>query len=350
MSYTAGELVACPTLQTRLDDMFNTCNPLAIREPMPLFEFLMSPVNQKGLEQALVPGSDGKIRTVQVKYKSRLQESAVASNQSNPNCTASTFRTDKYTNYTVDTTANEQIEGKFDINDLINSCESNENYMAEEIMRMMDALVRKVATKTTTQAVALYGKYADNVVGVSGDFLEVATLRTGTTDQPNAFALQKIRRAVEKTNYCAPYVVFSGETLQNYMELMKNGCCAEYGLDLGGILSQYNFASVYDMRIEDAMDTAQALMVQTGALQLIRWNLFRGARGINEVITENYKQTVLFDRTGLPIDAVFKLDCGVMHIILTATTVVKGMPNDMFDASDRLTGVNFVNRIKVVNS
>lgn len=85
--------------------------------------------------------------------------------------------------------------------------------------------------------------------------------------------------------------------------------------------------------------------------QMITWNLFQGTRGLNTILTETYSQQVIFSpRTGLPIDVMMKVDCGTLHIVMTATTKLVGLPNDLFPVDDIYQNVNFVNEIKVVNS
>lgn len=352
MSYTTGELVACPTLQSQLNDHFETCDPQFIGEPMPHFEFVMSAPNRGPLEQLVSPGN-GKTRTVQLKYRQRISESDVSANQTNPTCVATTFRGDRWIDYSIDTTQNQQVESKIPISELIESCTDNGMYWQETMQMMVNALERKVATQTAVEAVALNGRWGSLVDGVNGsDQLEVRTLRSGSTDELYPYAMEEIDMALRQSGYCNAPVVFGGSTLWKYARRMEKGCCSETGVDLGAIFAEYNKAFLYDYRIAEQLGgNAYNLAVMAGATQMITWNLFQGTRGLNTILTETYSQQVIFSpRTGLPIDVMMKVDCGTLHIVMTATTKLVGLPNDLFPVDDIYQNVNFVNEIKVVNS
>lgn len=355
MSYTVSDFVACPTIQRELNEHFAiNQQPEYMREPMPFFEYVMSPANRGTLSQEVNPG-DSKVRTVRVRYNRRMLESTVAQNQTNPTCTASTVEGDAYTDYTIDTTKNFQIERKINLVDLIDRCQRNEDYYVSLIRRMINALVTRVATQTALEGYALAGEWGSDVnatTTVTNDQLIVNTLKAGSTDDLAPFTLQKIQVAAQQTGYSDAFATFGGTTLKMYLERMMSGCCSDDGVDLGNLQSRFGFAGAYDRRIASVMGgEAYSLMIMRGALQMLTYNLFEGMTGLNVIESPTYNQRVIVDPiSGLPIDMVTKYDCGALHIVMTATTKLVGLPSDIFQNGDILAGVNFVNMIKVVNS
>ena len=118
MSYGISDLNPCENLQEELNDVFQTCDASLIREPSPFFDFIMSDMNSAGVAQQVSPGR-GKTRTVNVRYDQRINEDNVLSNQTHPNCVATTKRGDCIEAYEIDTTKNVQIEELIDIKDLM---------------------------------------------------------------------------------------------------------------------------------------------------------------------------------------------------------------------------------------
>lgn len=352
MSYGSTTLNPCETIQDELNEMFMTCDASRLREPSPFFDFVMSSENMAGVAQEVSPGG-GKTRTVNLRYDQRINEDNVKSNQSNPNCVATTKRGDCIEAYTIDITQNEQIEQLIDIADLVEICRTNENYWAENIQRLIDALVRKIATKTTQQAVLLTGKWGADVDNVDvNDNLEVSTLRAGTTDEVAPFTMEDIDMALMQSAYCGPVGIFGGSALYKYARRVMAGCCSNQGVNLGEIMAQYGKAVAYDRRVANELGGNNFnFVVQSGALQLITFNMFEGAEGLNVITGSDYSRTVIVDpQSGLPIDLTIKDNCGQVSVILTATTKLISMPDDMFGTGDIYDGCKFFNTIEVVNS
>lgn len=347
MSASASSLINCPTFQAELEANWKNCH--TIREPLPILEFLMSPANREPIVDQITIG--GKIKTVELRYDQRILESAVSTNQPNPTCTASTKRADKSSTYTIDPNVNLQIEETFDLMDLVGICRDNGTFMAGTVQRLIDGLMRKVATVSATQAVALAGAWASDVtVNASSEF-EVRTLRSGTTDELAPFAMEDINEALMKSGYCDSTVIIGGSSLYKYMRRMQSGCCAQYGNDLSAIWNQFGMATLWDRRVKDAFSSDnKSLVIQRGALQFITFNAFEGIDGVNMINDGAYKQMVIQDpMTGFPIDMVFKYDCGKVQIVLTATHKVIALPLDLYAAGDVYRNVNYVGKIKVNN-
>ena len=346
MSASASVLNACATLQVELDENWRNCH--TIREPLPFLEFITSQENREPVRDIVVTGG-GKLRTVQVRYDQRIGESAVTSNASVTNCTATTKRADYTKTYSMDINQNLQIEEVWDIQDLVHICRDNGVFMASRIQSLIDALMRKVATVSSTEAVALVGTWASDVTVDAQDELNVKTLRDSTTDQLYPFTMEEIDLALTKSGSCAPVVIFSGQTLYQYARRVVAGCCSDSGVDLGSLFSTYGKAVMWDRRIKDAYgDDDKALVTQLGALQLLNFNMFEGTG--NAIEGGDYRRLVINDPlTGFPIDMTIKDNCGTVSIILTATTKVIALPDDMFASGDVFEGVTYSATIEVVN-
>jgi hypothetical protein len=353
MSYCIAEVLnACPNIQRELTDYFSTCNHQFFREPYPFFEFIMSPLNQNGLSQVIAPGK-GKVRTMELRYSKRLLESEVSSNQANPTCVATEKRGDCFETYTIDTSENEQASELISVNDLSATCRENPAIFMEILMRLMDAVERKVATKTTDEASTLTGAWATDVQNVVANKLRVKTLKDGTTDEMFPFTMEEIDNALIQTGYCDTPVTFAGTKLYQYYRRILAGCCSNSGLDLSQIMALYGKAVMYDRRVVNAFgDNDNAIVLQPKSVALLNWTLSDWAEGVPAFVTSGadyFKQVIVSPRTGLKMDLNVKDNCGQVSIIVTATTKLVGMPTDLFPVGDVYQNVNFFNQIEVSN-
>lgn len=349
MSAQNGVMVPCETIQSKLVNYWNTCKGFS--EPLPLYEFMLSGSNRGNTLQSIISPGDAKIKTVRLTYTPRILHTAVSQGATHPACVATEVRGNRWTDYTLDTTSNYQIKEKLTLTDYERICDPNSMIFAEKIAEMMDALDRAVAYQLTAEAVALAGAWGSDVTGDdASNNLEVRTLRSGSTDAPAFDTAQKIRRATQQSGYCDAYAIFSGVTYANYAEAIKLGCCADVGMDLAALFNQFGSAVLYDRAITSAFaDEDFGLVVMNGALQVVTWNLFDGDAW-KVFSSGNETLMKMVTRRGLPVDVNMKFDCGAWHIIMTATAEVKAMPYDMYAAGDIFNGVNFVNKIEVVNS
>lgn len=349
MSASATVLKACPNLQGSLDENYMNCH--TVREPLPFLEFLLSPTNRQPIVDMVSMG--GKIRTIELLYKQRELESSVDSNVANPTCTGGSKRTEFSKTYTIDPNQNLHWDGKIDLMDPVYSCrEDIDRMIAEYIQAGIDAIMKKMATNVAVEAVALKGGWASDVTGLNGDNLEVRTTKSGDTSTLYPYTQQEIQTAVLKSGYCVNWAVFGGQTLYNYMKNVQfSGCCATSGIDLRSQFDAFGFASVWDRRVKSALGSEDKnLLVASGALQLLNWNLYKGA-GTTGHVGMNYWAGVVTDpATGFPFDIMIKDDCGAISINLFATHKLVGLPTDMFADTDVYDGITGVAEIDVVNS
>ena len=363
MSVFPNTLVDCPDAQAELDAYFETCTKKGVfYEPTPAYDFLMSPLNRQGVSQlqdAINPGP-GKLRNVQLRYDQRILESEVDEvNSCDFTCTSSDKRGDGMTVYQLDPCAKLQISEAFNANDWMAACRSNPDIVMGKILRMMDVLVRRTATKSTDEMAAAFGTWSTNVAAsgltVNGsDQIVLNTLKAGTTDF-NPGAMADLNAAFKYSNYCQSPVVFGGGVWDRYIRAMQVGCCANDGMDLAATLRTYGMASMWDMRIQDVLAANQFLTVMPGALQIVFWNSYAGQNSIDEAagvrVGKNYDSGVLFHpRTGTPVNILLSDNCGELSVVMHTVSKVFPMPSDMFASGDTMEGVNFVNKGLITNA
>lgn len=361
MSYGATALKQCENLQGMLDEHFQTCAVSELVEPTPVLEFMLSPMNTEGISQRVAPSGDAKVHNVVLEYYQRINEDNVTEDATVPACDASTKRGSCSEAYTIDTDENVQIEEQIDSKDLQTHCQDDGQYLMGVVRRLMDAVIRKVATKTAEQAAALTGKWDAQVNNIDDasvnaqDQLVLETKKAGTVD-PHPWTMEALEAALTVTGFCQPPVIFSDFALWQYFRRVLNGCCADYGVDLGELTSRYGKAVMYDRRIRAAFGANEALVTMPGAMALIQFaaNEFWLKDGTRQLIQNgtSFSHQVIYDpRTGLKMDLnVSEQNCGSIDIVLTATTKVVALPSDIFGTGDDKDGVRFVNNILVSNS
>lgn len=346
MSYLSSSYVQCETIQSMLDENFLTCPQP--NESMPALQAILATQTANGISQKV--SDNGKVKTVKVVYDQRLLESAVESGSGARTCTTSNETFDNYATYTIDPAVWLKASEKFTTAELATVCTADVQQMiAKKIQKVIDVLERKIATKTATELVALYGKYGSNVAGVNGsDELVVSTIISGTSRSIDYTAMSDIDMAALQTGYCAPAYIVGGSTLYKFGQNIEVGCCSTTGVNILDAANKFGKAFLYDKRVASALGSEdKSLMIQAGSVALITYNEASQVANLGA----NYAKFVMFSpRTGLPIDIVLKDDCGTIHVNAYANTKLVGLPTDMFAVGDEYRGVTFVNKILVDNA
>lgn len=352
MSYQSTTIVDCANVQDRLNANFAAGNVSRVREETPLVEMLKSPMNMENISSKVSPGQ-GKILTVELTYEQRILATDVAENVANPTCSASTKRGNCVATYDLDPDQNLHIEGKFDRSDLTNACISDPDWLAGQIQRMLDVLVRRAEQKASEEIALLMGGWSSDVTVNAQDQLVVETLQAGSNYDLDPFTLEDIQLALEQTSFPGALVI-GGATLYQYLRRMQRGCCANNGSDLLAMFRDFGMAFRYSRFMEDALGNANNnLVIAPGAAALIEFNsvpaglslegFFRGQR--------DYAQEVIVDpQTGLMFDLYIKDNCGSIEFNMFHTAKVVNMPDDMFPTGDRYDGVNYLAEVLVTNT
>lgn len=348
MSVLSNINVQCETIQELLVDDFEAC--ITPMEAMPALEAILATQKQAGIAQSVSDGQ-GKVKTVKVTYDQRALESDVTEETADRVCTSTNQTYNNYTTYSIDPQYHLTYGEKFKVADLATVCQDPASFYAKKIAKVIDVLERRVATKTAGELVALYGKWGTQVSGtVTSDELVVAQYVSAATKVIDYSTLVTVDNALMQTGYCAPAIIVGGTMLSDYMKFANHGCCAANGADILSLANEFGKVVMYDKRVNTALggDNSKSIAFQAGSVALITYNEFNA----NNIISagSNYAEfKVNSPRTGLPIDIIIKLDCGVVNIVGYVNTKLVGLPSDMFAVGDEFRGVKFVNKIKVTN-
>ena len=339
-------MINCPNIQAELTAYFQTCDSAMLREPMPFFDFLWSDINVGGIQQVIHP-ANGKVKTVELRYDKRLSEDSVDEVSScNSTCDSKTNRTDYVQTYSIDPCEKLQISEAMSADQFSYACQSNDMIVAKKIQLMIDALVRKMATRLTNQASGMLGNWANDTYNLCSSQWLATQLWNGTA--PNPMAMADIDFAMQNTGFCGTTAIFAGQEMYRYSRAINAGCCTQNGVDISQITAQYGKAILYDYRVNNALGHYTSVVLQAGSLIPIYYvqnnsSLMQGIAQVtgnqNAMIGTNYYKTVIQDpQSGMPMDLTIADNCGTISIVIEANATLITLPS-LYDGDDRLYGV-----------
>lgn len=340
--------VDCPNLQGRLEDVFCT----GASEPLPVIGFLFSEENNASvLERNAVPTS-GKKRIVELVYSRRVLEAEVDNYINYDTCTASIVRGETSTTFDLDLTKGLEIARTFDLIDLATRCESNDTYFARLIADLIDGAERKMETQACTYLAALAGgfptiDYDYDDTAITGSTKIIRTkLSDGTLDYSNGWG--QIEQTARLSSYCSAPIVIGEYEIGRYFDAIKVGCCAQTGIDFSSV-AQGLPTYLPSYRMTTALGSnAKFLTMAAGAALPIWFNLYGGAN-INVINDDANVATIVVSRRGIPFDLRVTKDCNTVHVKISLSWDLFAAPTDMFENSDVLDGVNFINKFQISN-
>lgn len=348
MSYLSDTNVPCEAIQDALDANFVAClNP--VLDPMPLLETILATQNQVGITQKV--SDNGKVKMVNLLYENRLLESAATNGSGARTCTATNQTYNNYTSYTIDPADYTTADEVFTIAELALVCEDPAVFLAKKIAKVVDVIERKIATNTATEMTGLFGEWStttSSILTVNGsDELQVASYVSTATKVLNYTMFPDIDLALQTTGFCSTPIIIGGAAMYQAAGFMAHGCCSTTGANVYDIFNEFGKAVMFDKRLATALgDQNKAVVFQPGSVALLRYNEY----STKLISGANYDKFIVNSpRTGLPIDIVISDNCGTISIIGYANTKLVGLPADMFAVGDEFRGVNFVNKIKIVN-
>lgn len=342
-----SSLVPCEDLQADLSDFFTRTDNAQIIETFGWLQFLTDPINTDGLSQEVAPG-EGKLRNINLIYKNRLPETEVSSNF-NMVCSPTKEVGDTSTQYSIDPDADgNSIARVIPLATLREKCKNNSDWFMEVMMLMVNALDRANAQKMADQIPNITGAFVDQE-NVTNEVKEVQTIDASGNNTQNA--LEEIVYNSENNAYPGSTFVFGWGELKKYFTRVAAGCCIQTGVDLRDFASQNPMGFRGDYRIPGALGTDHFITVAPGAAQVLQYVEFEGS---NTTSDESFEQTTIVSpSTGLKYDLLMTKSCvetGVsVSINLRNATKLVALPDDMFCADDRLSGVNFINEYQIVN-
>lgn len=348
MSHIFTDLISCPQIQKDLDSHFTTCDPTKIREGVGWLEFLRSADNTNGIMQSQISRGNGKTQDVQLTYTPRILESEV-STDTTQTCVSTNEAGMLSETYSLDCAdPGVHYSELFKLCDMADMCQENSLWIASRLQAIMDGLIRKMDTELMDQTTALTGNFAVGETNVAANVKTVQTKKLN--GDPDTNLIQEVRFATRNAAYCGLPRLIGYTEVDKYFNAVEQGCCADSGLDIGKFSLNRGLVFIPDYRVEDSFGNNHFITVAPGALQMIWFNKFMGAKGISVLDDDSFKQTIIRDpQTGVPFDMVMNHVCGEITLEVFLTFKLIGMPDDMFSNGDRLDGVTQVNEWVVSN-
>ena len=352
MSYLDPVYTQCEDLQERLSAFWaDPNNQRQIgAEPLPFLNYVTSPENTNGINQVVSPGN-GKARTINLVFDRPILESTVET-FSNRDCRAQDKRGDGVATYDIDTNVVEESGERFAIADFTRKCENTPDFLARRLLQHYVAIDKKVASKTATQAAALYGNYSADVDTAlnlaNSDDLVVETLDSNGNYKAGAFEL--INWATQSSNFPMG-AIFGGRLLNEHFRLAQAGCCTNYGLNVAELLAQFGTAIAYDRRVATAMGglNTSNLFAGMGVFQLLTYIENPGVRDLGALMPGGYVYTEAVTPSGVPVEITIKDDCKVLDLQVQTAVKLVALPLDMYETGDNYAGTNGAAKITVTN-
>jgi hypothetical protein len=343
-----SSFIACPNVQLSLFDSFGVDNLKA--EPLPLLSFILSAPNRSDVIQNQLNFRDHGRKTVEVVYGQRFLESMV---QDGGRVTCGTWSNDGETSvlYSLTPSDGYHVGFKLTASELEERCEADTNYIAKEVFKMMDVLARKVATNAAIQIIANSGNFASDVD--NGNPAGTSTSRNAdtvlTAGGPNYDATEVIAFENMANEFNGMPYVFGGEAWWKYIKALNAAAPPAFtdsGLSTGLYAQQSGITYGYDRRIQlnDSAPTA-AYSIIPGAVQMISFNEFKGILEMND--STLVQGTLQHPDPNLPLTFDYRAeytcngaDSKVWNFEVALNHDFIFLPADMYQAGDRLEGVN----------
>ncbi|MDB5283612.1 MAG: hypothetical protein JWO06_2687 [Bacteroidota bacterium] len=350
MSAILSPLIACEAVQLRLSDIYKN-QPT---EPTPLVAFLNSDLNtSRILETATSPGM-GKLRKVKVVYQPRFTEDQVSGTLTT-DCTTDNVPPQTFFEYEIDPDTGAEWKQKFNLRDLIETCQGNDDYVASQIMAIIDVARRSMETDLTSALALNMGKFAKNdtsgVFAIDGSSTGRALKKVPTLYSDGKFnenALSEITFSARQAVFKSIPFIFGTGTIEKYFDKLYAPAVTQWGLDLEKYINgKYVFMPSY--RIGDAFNpdpsTERFVALDAGSFFILQYNKFEGMEGLNDVNAANagLVQGIITDPiTGIDFNYKWVYSpCGEYATAVISTAFqLASLPDDMYSTSDRLNGVN----------
>lgn len=340
--------VNCPEIQTAYDRMFQECDPQLTVEPLVLTDFFQSPENTNNVLSTRVSPGNGKIRTVEMLYSPRLSEADVLVGDGNTLCESPNTIGETTATYTLEDTDYYLTSAQINPRDLTRRCEDNAVFFARKINQLVNQLARKRESAMFAQLALMNGNFATSIPGT----IVSKTKTVSTLDADGKFVTDMftaIGTDARYNSYCSAPIVIGGYTAGKYFREVKAGCCAVAGVNVFDLAAQYGMSFLESYRADTAFGTDYFMVVDKGAVQLLQHSAYEGEMNFLDLGTLQ-QMSFMDPATGLKYDIKINIDCnGIFNIFVSSWSKLVGLPNDMYYADDRLSGVTFVNRYRIVN-
>lgn len=361
MSYVVGELIDAVNVQANLDAYWLNTPNVPMMQKVPLLQYLLDPMNRGNLQQAMMIGR-GQVRKVEVIYDQELAHDKVVSNVDNPSCADGTYTPPEHSQeYDFDTGVNRSDHFTFTRADLERAVTDPITYFNKNLLKIIANVEVAVNVKEANALSTMYGAWSTDAtdwatanpdVSITSDVLSFKTRKDSSVD-PFPYTARELSEAFEYCGFMAPPVIFSGSTLRSWVLDGRTFTATDIGIDLQRAINEFGFGAIFDTHVASALGGADyAIALQPGAVQLLYFTASGWDEGMPGVVqgSNYYKTTIMSPRTNLPMDLIITDNCGTITVKVIATTKLVQMPEDMFNASNRYSGVKFVTKLRVVNA
>lgn len=355
---TISTYVACNSVQDALINAWGYDNNK--QGNLNLTRFLLAPINKNDTINTSINFRPNGLRDFVVTYGQRFIESDVASGG---RITCATGDEDGITSttYTIDPTDGAGKILTYTTSDLLYMCQDNPSFLAGEVKKAMDVVIRKMETDLAISGLANTGNFASDVINgdPAGTTTQVngATLLTGGGISTNL--IQNISFESMANEYSTMPYVFGGEKLSNYAAALGAACCGDLGVDAGVYATNQGIKLAYSDRITmNAGNADDLLAIVPGSVQLLHFNEFVGQNGnINYINDDSIKQGVLmYPDPTIPLMFDYRAEYTCNGAGVKAWTfevrlnyAFAYLPTDMYKSGDQLEGVNGLNLYRIVN-
>jgi hypothetical protein len=259
MAYTQG---LCSALQANINEVVGTNAPAMARQKVGMIDALMSDVNRLGFTADIVP-TNGKFRAVQINWIGQACDTDV-NTACVSDCISDVTPAPSQTLITEFNCAKYKMA--FDEADMRKLCEADSVWVAQNIMRAMNAINVSVDKALLALAATNAGKTSTGTATLQ---LPLYT----TSGSPNPLAWAQIKAEMDAQGATGSPLIVGGGSMDIYARAMQIACCnTNFGVDLSRAMNDGYFYN--DSFAPSALSASLAFA--PGAAQLVTWNKYLG--------------------------------------------------------------------------
>lgn len=350
-----ASFVACPNLQDALVSQFTKFDPVMTQDQLGYSLFLNSDMNTSGVLQRQISGG-GKTRKVELRYQPRPLEADVT-DSAIQSCAGGLEEGDLVTVYDLDVTDGKSVQWTVTNANLVAKCDENPAWFAQQVARYMNVLHRAINRDLLDSAALNFGNFAstsfDHITGAASLWAGA----TGPAEAPtrvsggNAYDprfITQVRSEFQKLNYSGTPIVIGDNLVDAFFTEFDAACCSDNGLDLAELARVKPIIYMRDEQVEAQVGVNEFIAMAPGAVQLLTFNEFEGEGNI--FADDTYTQgTLVHPGSGFVYDYISKFDCGVWKNQLKLAYKPIYLPSNIYQATDKMSGANWLQNFKVVN-
>ena len=354
MSYNLCSLVDMNSVQLRLDEVKPSIGNLNPNDH-PLLNFVLGQENVSAFDlQKTVSPADGKLKSVEVRYKQRKLASEVQ--RGVEGCDASGEPCQLTKDYTFDGSNNYVMDLNLGVSALETNPDTNAAMIASELRLMMDAIKEAMSADLAASVAANLGGWGTDVASISGTdltgniFSVNTTLANGTQARiANPVLFEQLTDALRMSRFGSTGI-FGGNELAGYVRRAIAGSDSQVGYNLRSMLDAYGLGAVYDVDLVDALTTAGVgatnVAIGLGSIAPVGHSIYLNDQAaLNQ--GDSIATTVYDPVTGMMFEYRMTRPCDDWKIVVRARYNFFFLPTDLYKVGDRLRGVTGVAPINV---